>query len=211
MDKSSYTSVQLLIIADQMKKCLCRIMLKGMGGTGFFCKFSLPNKNEYVHALITSNFIINEKMIQEGIPINIRFDGGENRIINIKNDRKVYINKDSQITIIEIKEKDGIINFLELDKNIYNPDFFRNESIYFLYFLGNEDTGRVSFGILHDIKENRILHDCPSGNGSGGGPLLSSISHKVIGIHIGSIESNNLKIGNLLSQTVSVFFNNYLK
>ena len=87
-------------------------MLKDSGGTGFFCKFSLPNKNTYVHTLITTNYIINEKMIQEGIPINIRFDNNrENRIINIKNDRKVYINKDSEITIIEIKEKDGITNF----------------------------------------------------------------------------------------------------
>jgi len=212
MEKSSYTSEQLFLIADQMKKCLCRIMLKDSGGTGFFCKFLLPNKNIYVHALITANYIINEKMLQEGIPINITFDNNrENRIINIKNDRKVYINKESDITIIEIKERDGITNFLELDENICNPDILRKTSIYFLYYLGEENTSRVSFGMIYNIEKNKILYDCSSGMGSGGGPLLSSISHKVIGIHIGKFEPKNLNIGSLLSQTVSVFFNNYLK
>jgi len=187
-------------------------MLKDSGGTGFFCKFLLPNKNIYVHALITANYIINEKMIQEGIPIDARIDNKrENIIINIKNDRKVYTNKESDITIIEIKEKDGITNFLELDENICNPDILRKSSIYFLYYLGEENTSRVSFGMIHNIEKNTILHDCSSGMGSGGGPLLSSISHKVIGIHIGSMRPKKLNIGSLLSQTVSVFFNNYLK
>ena len=214
MEKSSYTYEQLLIITEQMKKCLCQIILKDMKGTGFFCKFSVPNKNTYVNALITNNHIINENVLQEGIPINIGIDNNrEQRIINIKNDRKVYTNRESDITIIQINEKDGITNFLELDEDINNPFILNKTNIYFLYYLGNEYKSRVSFGILQNIEENvnRILHDCSSDMGSAGGPLLSSKTHKVIGIHIGSMRSRKFNIGSLLNQDVSEFLNNYLK
>ena len=214
MEKSSYTYEQLLIITEQMKRCVCQIILKDIKGTGFFCKFSVPNKNIYVRALITNNHIINQNVLQEGISINIGIDNNrEKRIINIKNDRKVYTNRESDITIIEINEKDGITNFLELDEYINNPFILNKSNIYFLYYLGNEYKGRVSFGILRNIEENgnRIFHDCSSDMGSAGGPLLSSQTHKVIGIHIGFMRNRNLNIGSLLNQAVSEFLNNYLK
>ena len=101
MEKSSYTSEQLLRITDQMKRCICLIKLKEVIGTGFFCTFPVPNKHSYVHALITNNHIINEHMLKEGIQINIGIDSfRENRIIKIVNDRKVYTNEEYNITII---------------------------------------------------------------------------------------------------------------
>jgi len=100
-----------------------QIILKNRRGTGFFCKFLVSNKNANVHALITNNHIINEEILQEGIQIKIEIDNNrENRIISIKNDRRVYTNRKYDITIIEIIEKDGITNFLELNENIYNYD-----------------------------------------------------------------------------------------
>ena len=59
--------------------------------------------------------------------------------------------------------------------------------------------------MFQNIEEKRILHDCSSGIGSIGGPLLSSKSHKVIGIHIDSIRSKNLNIASSISQDVSNF------
>ena len=207
MEKSSYTSEQLSRITDQMKRCICLIKLKEKMGTGFFCNFPVPNKHAYIHVLITNNHIINENMLHEGIPINIGFDNNrENRIINIKNDRKVYTNREENITIIEIKEKDGITNFLELDENLYNSHILENSNIYFLYYLGNDNNSRVSFRMLKKIEGINILHTCSSGMGSSGGPLLSSKTHKVIGIHIGLMKGENLNFGSSLSQAVSEFF-----
>ena len=213
MENSSFTREQLLIITDQMKKCLCQIILKNNRGTGFFCEFPVPNKNGNAYALITNNHIINEEVLQEGIPINIGIDNNrENRIISIKNDRKVYTNRETDITIIEIIEKDGITNFLKLDENIYNSDILKKSNIYFLYYLGDDNTSRVSFGMLQNIEKDIILHNCASGRGSTGGPLLSSKTHKVIGIHKGcSMKPKHINIGGLLSQALSEFLNNYLK
>lgn len=40
---------------------------------------------------------------------------------------KIYLNKDYNITIIEIKEKDGIKNnFLEIDKQLFWNKFKKN-------------------------------------------------------------------------------------
>ena len=64
MENSSFTSEQLLIITEQMKKCLCQIILKNRKGTGFFFKFPVPNKSANVHALITNNHINNEEVLQ---------------------------------------------------------------------------------------------------------------------------------------------------
>ena len=58
MEKSSLSSEQLSQIINQMNKCVCKIHIKGMYGTGFFCNFSVPNKHTYVHALITNNHVI---------------------------------------------------------------------------------------------------------------------------------------------------------
>ena len=65
--------------------------------------------------------------------------------------------------------------------------------------------------MLKNIEGFTILHDCSSGRGSSGGPLLSSKTHKVIGIHIGSMKPQNLNIGSFLSQAVNKFLNNSLK
>ena len=79
--------------------------------------------------------------------------------------------------------------------------------MYFLSFLKDEYC-RVSFGIIRSIDdENRIIHNCITGSGSAGGPILSSKNGKVIGVHFG-FKKYNLKLGTLLNQSVSQFLNN---
>ena len=46
-------------IIYQMKKCVCKININGINGTGFFTK--IPCCNESIKVLITNNHIINEK------------------------------------------------------------------------------------------------------------------------------------------------------
>ena len=172
----------------------------------------MPNKHTYIHALITNHHVINENTIKKGIPFKIEFNNNkENRIIKINKDRKVYTNSEYNITIIEIKENDGICNFLELDENINNSYILVKSKIYFLFYLGNESNGRFSFGMVKEIKGYQILHDCSSGMGSSGGPILSLNTNKVIGIHLGSMIDKSINFGSLLNQAVSEFLSNYFK
>ena len=204
------TNKQLLLINEQMNKFICKIILKeGSKGTGFF--INIPNKADNIHALITANHIINEKYIKEGNSINIKLNNGnEIRTINIQKNRKLYTNREYDITIIEIIEKiDNIFNFLELDENIFNENyslFFPNTYIYFLFY-SKDELARVSFGIIKIIEGKEIIHNCFSDFGSTGGPILSSNNSKVIGMHTHK-KSNGLKSGILLDQAILEFLKN---
>ena len=59
----------------------------------------------------------------------------ENIKINLDPNRNIYFLKNSDITIIEMKEEDGLDNyiFLELDDNLLKEDseiFYKDDSIY---------------------------------------------------------------------------------
>ena len=90
MENPVLTGEQHSKIMNQINNCVCKIQIKDIYGTGFFCNFSVPNKHTYIHALITNYHVINENTIKKGIPFKIEFNNNkENRIIKINKDRKV--------------------------------------------------------------------------------------------------------------------------
>ena len=103
-------------IIEQMEKNICKIKIRNEQSTGFFCKISFPDKDNMLPVFITNNHIINLK--EDKIIIKIK-EEKESLIINLNN-RIKYTNKEYDITIIELKEKDNIKNYLELDDNIIN-------------------------------------------------------------------------------------------
>ena len=91
--------------------------------------------------------------------------------------------------IIRIKE--GLVNdYLEIDKNIFNDNSeynYENASIYILHYA-NAEEAKVSFGKgIKKLDNYDIKHLCHTEPGSSGGPILSRMTNKVIGIHKGSI------------------------
>jgi len=78
--------------------------------------------------MITNNHIIDDKYIKENDKIEISLnDENENKSIIINNKRKIYINKEYDITIIEINPRKDEINnyikYMEIDeKYIKNPN-----------------------------------------------------------------------------------------
>ena len=73
---------------------------------------------------------MNELFLQNEKTITISMN---NRYKNIELDERIkYRNKEYDITIIELKEKDGINNYLEIGENIIKKDirFYLNSSIY---------------------------------------------------------------------------------
>ena len=204
-------------IINQMKNYICKICLdNGYKGTGFFCKLPFPDNKHLLSALITSNHVIDEKILKKDkISFTLNNDQ-EIKEIELEN-RIKFTNEKYDITIIEIKDKqDGINNYLELDENIlknFNISYI-GESIYILHYPQSKEVA-VSYGILKKIDDNSKYifdHLCSTHKGSSGAPILNISNCKIIGIHKGASKDNNYNIGLFLNESLKEFLNkNYKK
>ena len=151
---------------NQMKKCVCKINIRGTNGTGFFLK--VPCANELIKVLITNNHLISQADIDNEISIIIKLNNDkEQKVIKINKKRNNFTDKKLDVTFIEITEKEDINDFLELDNEIINNlslskeqiDIFNqnyiNNGIYILNYLKGEKI-MASFGLIINIKENEI-------------------------------------------------------
>ena len=122
----SYECSKKLI--EQMEKNICKIKIGKELVTGFFCKIPFPNKNNMLPVFITNNHIINDDFLNKKnmkIEINIK-EEKKAKVINL-NERMNYTNEEYDITIIEIKEKDNIKSYLNLDNKIID-DIINNDN-----------------------------------------------------------------------------------
>ena len=179
-------------INEQIQNCICKIY-NGHTGTGFFCYIKNKKTNQQIPVMMTNNHIIGEKDLGQNKSIKISFN--EEKIfqdINLNN-RNIYTDQNLDITIIEIKYEDNINNnsFLEIDERIYqdNPEvFFINKSAYIIQYP--KDLGAsVSYGIVIEIKGDKLNHFCVTDKGSSGSPILNLESNKIFGIHRGYLEN----------------------
>ena len=181
------------IILEQMKSSVCKIYInQGFKCTGFFCKIIF--NESILPALITCNHVINELFLEREKKITISIS---NRYKNIELDERIkYTNKIYDITIIELKEQDGINSFLDFDDIFYDNDKISsiNKSIYTLHYSKNKNI-EVSYGIILD-EENyfRFNHSCSTGKGSAGAPILDLSTHKIISIHVGGNKDKDCNI-----------------
>ena len=180
-------------IIEQMENNICKIKIGEVQGTGFFCTIPFPNKNKKINVMMTNNHVINDKLLYDynsKIEINIK---KENKPKELDlNDRLKYTNIEYDITIIEIKEKDNIKNFLELDDYIKNDILENNNNNYYQYIDKTiyiiqfpEGELSVSYGVLNNIYEDKkynFIHKCSTKAGSSGSPILN-LNNKIIGIH----------------------------
>ena len=192
------------IILKQMEKNICKILISDENiGTGFFCKIPFPDNNNKLSVLITNNHVIND--LNKNIKIYY-----DNKIIEIElENRKKYTNKEYDITIIEIKEKDKIEEYLEIDEEIMKGlnKVYAKESIYVLQY---PEEKLVSYGILNGIIEDKkynFSHLCCTDKGSSGSPIINLKNNKVIGIH--KEATNNYNKGLFLNYPIQEFINKY--
>ena len=161
-----------------MEKNICKIKKGKELGTGFFCKIPFPNKNNMLPVFITNNHIINGDFLNKKnmkIEINIK-EEKKAKVINL-NDRMNYTNEEYDITIIEIKEKDNIKSYLNLDNKIIddiinndnNNNEYEDKTMYIIQYAKGELS--VSYGILDSIYEEQqynFNHKCSTEGGSSG-------------------------------------------
>ena len=189
------------IISEQLIKCICKINKKG---SGFFCL--IPYGNKSLPVLISAAHIIGvkEDLKEFSLEINEYV-----KIIELNEERKTFTDLYLNITIVEIiPEKDHIYDFLMLDDNLfkdYSIEISKNESIYILHFDFNSKI--ISYGNIKQMSENNIYHSCNTQNLSGGAPIISVTSGKIIGLHIGTKQNFNLNLGTFLKIPITQFIN----
>ena len=206
----------MIIIIKQMKESVCKIYGSKLNGTGFFCKIQniKYGNTSILYVLITNNHILGEEDIKSNKKIKISLNNG-NRIIEIiiDNSRKAFTSKIYDITIIEMKENDGIEkdSFIEIDKDIYKDNFreiYKNKSIYLLHYVKGIEIYK-SESIIRNINESNytIEYYCDSSYESSGGPLINLENYKVIGVHKG-FYNNKINIGIIISAPIEKFYEN---
>ena len=193
-------------ILNQLINCICKIKIKEEYTTGFFCK--IPFKNETIKVFITNYHFLIEKNLKENKKLFLLLNNEKEAIkIDLFIERKVYLNKEYDITIIELKDEDKIKDYLELDDNLFKDNseiIYKNKSIYTLHYQ-NGKNACVSYGLLNNKDKYNIMHNCSTDNGSFGSPILNLQNNKVIGIH----NQNSIKynIGTLLNLPIIDFIN----
>ena len=197
-------------ILSQMKNSICKIKINNANGTGFFCK--IPYENKEMNVLMTNYHILDEKYYNQNDSLNLFInDEEEEKIINLKNKRITYFNKLYDLTLIELKESDGIsINkYLELDNNLFKKEikaYYENISIYVLqYPLGNKAAVSYGLSLSNEINNYEIKHTCSTEHGSSGSPILNLSNNKVIGIHKEGAKNFNFNIGTCLQFPLNDF------
>ena len=189
-------------LINHSENYIYKIKVGNKEAIGFFCKIPFPNKDNILSVLITNNNILNEELLnKKDKKIKIIRNIKEEKIINLSNRRK-YISKEYNITIIEIKKKDEIYNYLELDERIINDilniekinDENNDFSIFYLqkllYMIGNS---KIIYGAFLDSQKDKkcFSFHCNKKDYQLGIPIFSRKS-KLVGF-FNSYENNNKK------------------
>ena len=95
---------------------------------------------------------------------------------------------------------------MEIDENIFrnSENAYKHEPIYILYYGGEDKKAKISYGKgIEKINEYDIKHFCNTEPGSGGSPILSVMTNKIIGIHKAANIKRGYKIGTFLKYPLS--------
>ena len=137
-------------------------------GIGFFC--NIKCYNIIIPVLITNYKFINEKYYLNNNNIEVLIN---NVLILVEFGSINYINKDLNISIIEIKEN-KLINVLEVDENIFEEEseiYLNKESIYIIHNTNNNIC--VSYGIINNINNNELKFTCNINSDSNCYPIFN--------------------------------------
>ena len=167
--------------------CICKID-GNKAGTGFFCK--IKRGEELIPVLITNYHVIDDNYMKQNKYLKF-YINDKSHIIDLNSESKIYSSSNNEYDMMIIRLKEGQVNnYLDIDENIFednSENYYENESIYILHYA-NAEEAKVSFGKgIKKVDNYDIKHLCHTEPGSSGGPILSRMTNKVIGIHKGSI------------------------
>ena len=209
----SLSRKELIRIFEQMEYSIYKIVKENLTGTGFICRIPYPNELHKLPVLITCNHVLDEEDIKEGKEIKLFLNETEH-IIKIDAKRKVYTDKEYDITIIELEKEEYMMKYLldidsDINKDINLNNIFKNETIYILHYPEGKDI-EYSLDTIKKINDNnKIDHNCCTKYGSSGGPIIILKSFKIIGVHTGTCKSKKWNSGIILKNAIISFNNKY--
>ena len=147
----------------------------------FFCYIKYKKRN--IPVMISNNKVINEKYLSNNNGIKILIN---NEITTIKFGKAKYINKDYDLSIIQIIENNLInINILDIDENLLENEselYYDKKTIY-IFNINNENSISVSYGVIKDINNSEIKYLSYKNLTNERWPIFSSFNNKIIAIY----------------------------
>ena len=164
--------------------------------------------------MITSNHVVGDKDIEPGkkLVLSLNNEKVYNEIL-IDGKRKMYTNKEYNITMIEIKKKDNVdeSSFMEIDDNIFKDDqiILDKKSVYLLSYPQGREANH-SQGEIKSLKDDgyTIEYLCDTNSGCIGAPIINIKNSKVIGIHVGTQKNKKYNIGTFFKNPIEEFNKN---
>ena len=172
------------IILEKSEKCVCQLK-SNSPGTGFFCLIPFPDKSHLLPVLITCYHIFDKDcLLKRKIELVLN---GKTIEIKLENDRKVYLNKKLDVTIIEIKTEDGfdINSFLETDDDLIFKENNEGEKIYLHPLKYPRKKTEIPNNGIQGASEEKNKNEQKSSTklDSAGSPIINLINFKVFGVY----------------------------
>jgi hypothetical protein len=97
-------------IFKQMTESVCKIYGPIINGTGFFCAIqNMKEWNSTAYTLMTNNHVLGEEAIKPNKKIKISLNNERKQMeITIDKSRRIFTSRKYDVTIIEMKQNDGI-------------------------------------------------------------------------------------------------------
>jgi len=186
--------LQIFNFNQEIERSIFKIKIKdAVFKHGFFCNIPLKEKgkDDSINSILINDYLINENDNLFGKKIELYL--GNNETINLQLDksRKMYINNNYKISIIEIKKGEILNNILFL--KIENDIKIDKINVYLLYFL--DDKINIIIGEVNNISENNFNHTCSCQDNIYYEPIINSSNNKIIGIHYKNENGQNCNKG----------------
>jgi hypothetical protein len=205
-------------ITEIVNKSICIINCdEGKIRNGFLCNIPTPldyqnNYPKFFPSLIINNFSLKKNDLLKGKIPNITIKiNNLYYSIPIDKSRKIYSYSNTyNITLIEIKQSDGIDNklFLDIDNSFSNENIEKISINNKIYLVFNEIRDKIGYiqGKILSINNSNIIYSCFLDKNYSTGIVLSH-NYKLIGIHKGYNGINNQYFGIFIKSIIDEFFN----
>ena len=181
--------------ANRVSKSVCKLLIKLREGTQAGTGFFLSYKN--VNYLITCYHVVNSKKKKFDIEI------WNKKIFNfeLKNRYIEYFEEPLDITVIELKNSDEFVNYIDyLD---YDLNYIKGYSQYKYINIFNIGYPKglnsvAESGLIEKIIDIEFYHDINTEKGSSGSPIILFNTLKVIGVHKQADNEKKLNVGTFI-------------
>jgi hypothetical protein len=178
-------------------------------GKGFLLILPIPQSNDKMRGLITSNQILNTNNLYNSL-ITLSFNENQTKLNLIPKEHFCFSDPFLDITFIELKnpEFDGM-NFLSVDENANNSSY--------VYMIQDSKGEKISEGKIKSRWGFKLLHTISVEEDNAGSALISLENNKVFGVIINKQnedENNNVfsvavNIKTII-QAIRLLYNSYL-